>query len=91
MLPKQRDNEFVKMLVIQLVALVGGLIGGAGITILIQPNVLTVLPETEWSQIIAWILAAVVGYMSIGVIIAILFLIGTIYLFDSMMDDKFDF
>lgn len=54
------------MFAIWFAALGVSLVVGTLIAVFAHGHVLGVLPQNEWSPIIAWVISAVLGYVSIG-------------------------
>lgn len=71
-------DEFKKMIGLQIVCLASWLLIGGGIAVFSHHYILGVLPASEWSPIIGWILAGVVGYvvggMMIGMVVLAVFI-----------------
>lgn len=70
------DEMFRSMVAVQITALVTFLIAGTAITVLVQPQVLGIVPEGGYGPLISWAVSGVVGYMLGGVIAAIVGAIG---------------
>lgn len=60
------------------------LIVGTGITIALQPHVFGELPANQWSSILSWIGAAIVGYVA-----AMVVWMGTVITFIRDMFENF--
>lgn len=76
-------DEFKAMVGLQIGVLVTYLLVGCGIAVFSHQHILGVLPASEWSPIIGWILAAVVGYVVGGVIVGVTFIIGFFWIFSD--------
>lgn len=73
------DNEmwdkFKAMIGLQIGVFVTYVVVGGGIAVLSHQFILGVLPASEWSSIIGWVLAAGVGYFAGGVIVGLVVMI----------------
>jgi hypothetical protein len=64
------------MVAVQIAALVTFLIAGTAITVLVQPQVLGIVPEGGYGPIISWVVSGAVGYIFGAVVAAIVAALG---------------
>jgi hypothetical protein len=64
-------EEMKSMFKVYAVILVVGVISGVGLTVLIQPSILSMLPEGGYSPLISWVVSVVASYAVVSVLMAI--------------------
>jgi hypothetical protein len=67
-------EEFKAMIGVQIASVVAFLVVGGGIAVGSHQFILGVLPSSEWSAIIGWVIAGVVGYVVGGLVVSVIVL-----------------
>lgn len=76
-------EEFKAMIGVQIGSVVAFLLVGGGIAVFSHQFFLGVLPMSEWSPIIGWVVAGVIGYVVGGLVVSV----GVLSLFVWILSD----